>query len=276
MVYAPALSRRTPKTRLGGGTALCHGVPSPWREVFEELSTLATELTRLSVDVIVTSSTPAALTAKRLTDTIPIVMAGNSRPVKRGLIASLAQPGGNVTGLTNSPGGDWNWPGKRMEVLQEAVPQVVRVGILASSLKSKRMSQEDVQAFVSRWQTMAQSIGLTAVPVIVYRAEDYPRAFATLTQRQIDALYVHAHAQNVKHEQLIVDFATTQQLPTIFGVRTSVEAGGLMSYAVDWDDLRRRTAHYVDKILKGVKPADLPVEEPAKFDLVINLKTPRR
>ena len=153
----------------------------PGEKFFEELSTLATELTRLPVDVIVTSSTPAALTAKRSTDTIPIVMAGNSRPVKRGLIASLAQPEGNVTGLTNSPGGGWNWPGKRMELLQEAVPQVVRVGILASSLKSRRMSQEDVQAFVSRWQTMAQSIGLTAVPVIVYRAEDFPQAFALYT-----------------------------------------------------------------------------------------------
>ena len=89
----------------------------------------------------------------------------------------------------------------------------------------------------------------------------------------VTPLYVHAHAQNVKHEQLLVDFATTQQLPTMFGVRTSVEAGGLMSYAVDWDDLRRRTAHYVDKILKGVKPANLPVEQPHKFELVINLKT---
>ena len=226
----------------------------------ERLSTLAAELVRLKVDVLVTAFTPAALAAKDATTTIPIVMAGVSNPVERGLVASLAQPGGNLTGLENSPPG---FSGKQLELLKEAVPGISRVGVFWDSTFQSLRGHE----------AAAQALGMTVISADIQKPEHVNMAFATMLQERAEALLVTAAAQNVRHLRQIVDFTTTHRLPTMLPTREAVEAGGLMSYVLNWADLSRRAAVYVDKILQGTKPADLPVERPTTFELVINLKT---
>ena len=229
----------------------------------ERLPALAAELVQLGVDVLVTISTPAALAAKDATTTIPIVMASVSQPVERGLVASLAQPGGNLTGQSNEPGQGIG--GKQLEILKEAVPTLSRVGVFWNST-FQTPTLRGIEA-------AAQALGITVLPVDIQQPEHVDAAFATMRQERAEALVVTAAAQNVRHYQQIVDFATTHRLPTMFQARGAVEAGGLMSYYLDWADLRRRAAVYVDKILRGAKPADLPIEQPTTFELVINLKT---
>jgi putative ABC transport system substrate-binding protein len=231
---------------------------------YERLPALAAELVQVGVEVMVTVTTPAAHAAKNATTTIPIVMASVSNPVERGLIASLARPGGNLTGVANSPGRGLS--GKLLEMLKDAVPATSRVGVFWDSTFQ---SLEGIKA-------PAQVLGMTVLPVDVRDmvvSEHFTAAFATMLQERAEALYVTAAAPNARHYQHIVDFATAHRLPTMFQDSRAVEAGGLMSYYQNWADQRRRAAVYVDKILKGAKPADLPVEQSMKFELVINLKT---
>jgi putative ABC transport system substrate-binding protein len=229
---------------------------------YERLPDLAAELVRLGVDVIVTISTPAALAAKHATTTIPIVMAGVSDPVECGLIARLARPGGNLTGITNNPGPGFT--AKQLELLKEAAPTLCRVGVFWDSTFLKEGFSEAQRA--------AQALGMAALSADVKDGQ-FDTLLAALLQERAEALLVFPIAQNWVHTQRLVDFATAHRLPTLFGERLYVEAGGLMSYWADWADVRRRAAAQVDKILKGTKPADLPVEQPMKFELIINLKT---
>ena len=229
----------------------------------DRLPALAAELVRLDVDVIVTITTPAARAAKAATTTIPIVMAGSAAPVEEGLVASLARPGGNVTGVTNNPG--QGFVVKQLQLLKEAAPRMSRVAILLTTDTVENRSLDAMRA-------METSLGVISTPVII-DSPTQPDVAALLTRARADALYVFPNSINHAHGKTILDFATANRLPTMYGERESVEAGGLMSYWVNWLDLRRHAAVYVDKILKGAKPADLPVEDPTKFELVINLKT---
>lgn len=231
----------------------------------EGLRALAAELVAIDVDVIVTISTPAALAAKQATSTIPIVMSGSSDPVELGLVTSLAHPGGNVTGLTNNPG--TGFVAKLIQLLKEAAPAVSRVGVLRDS--NNRAEADTFRAA----QAAATAIGMTAVDGDVHDAAAIPEVLAAVVRAGANGLYVGPSALNGKQSKLIADFTLANRLPAIFGDKEFVSAGGLMSYWTDWSDLRRRSAVYVIQILKGAKPADLPVEQPTKFELVINLKT---
>ncbi len=229
----------------------------------DQLPALAEELVRLNVDVIVTITTPAAQAAKATTTTIPIVMAGSAAPVALGLVASLARPGGNVTGVTNSLGPGFS--SKQLQLLKEAAPKVSRVAIVMSSHPVERTAFKEMEASGSL-------LGVTPVSIIVDSPTQTDVA-TLLTQARTDALYVFPNSLNGAHSRVIANFAAANRLPTMYGERDEVVSGGLMSYWVNWLELRRHAAVFVDKILKGAKPADLPVEEPTKFELVINLKT---
>jgi len=231
----------------------------------EGLRTLAAELVAIGVDVIVTSSTPAALAAKQATSTIPIVMAGSSDPVALGLVTSLAHPGGNVTGLTNNPGGDF--VGKLIQLLKEAAPTVSRVGLLRDST-----NRAEAGTFAAV-QAAAAAMGMTAVDGDAHDAAAIPQVLAAIVRAGANGLFVPPTVLNNGQRKLIADFTLANRLPAIFGDKRFVSAGGLMSYWTDWSDLRRRSTAYVNQILKGAKPADLPVEQPTKFELVINLST---
>jgi putative ABC transport system substrate-binding protein len=230
----------------------------------DRLPDLAAELVQLKVSVLLAFGTPAALAAKRATATIPIVMLAGD-PVGTGLVASLGRPGGNVTGLTNAAG--LELAGKRLELLKDAAPKTSRVGILWDSSNPAELRFRDATL------APARVLGLTLLPQDVRTPNDLDGALATLGRARADALMVAESSGNIEHRKLIVSFAEKHRLPTVFGERASVEDGGLMSYGTDFADLLRRAATYIDKILKGAKPADLPVEQPTKFELVINLKT---
>jgi ABC-type uncharacterized transport system substrate-binding protein len=228
----------------------------------DRLPALAADLVRLNVDTIVTITTPAAQAAKSATSTIPIVMAGSADPVKLGLIASLARPGGNTTGVTNNPGPEF--PTKQLQLLKEAAPKVSRVAVLMTS------HEVEVRSF----NTMHAATPALGVTPISFKVENPAEIDLTaLTRLRADGLYVFPNSINGGHYKAILDFAAANRLPAIYGERDAVDAGGLMSYSVNWLELRRHAAVYVDKILKGAKPADLPVQDPTKFELVINLKT---
>lgn len=240
-------------------------IESRWSEgKTERLPALAIELVQLKVDVIVASSTQAVRAAKQATSTIPIVMAVSSYPDKIGLVESLARPGANVTGLSNvAP----EVGGKRLQLLREIAPKVSRVAVLwnpASPVEPLGF-QELLAA--------ARMAGVEIQSIEVRTPDDYTAAFASVTGNRADALYAFGNPVNFKNRQLIADFASKSRLPSIYEERLFVESGGLLSYAPSFTDLFRRAATYVDKILKGAKPADLPVEQPTKFELVINLKT---
>jgi len=230
----------------------------------ERFPDLATELVRLKVDVIVTRGTSAALGARHVTDTIPIVMAWSGDPVFAGLVASLARPGGNVTGLHTMVRPQL--AGRRLELLKEVMPGLSRVGVLLDS--------GDVYAglMMREIERVARAIGVQLHPVEARRPGDFERAFEAAILDRVDALIVVEGVLTVTDLTRIVDFATMGRLPAIYGLREFVEAGGLMAYGTDPRDLFRRSATYVDRILKGARPADLPVEPPTKFELVINLK----
>jgi putative tryptophan/tyrosine transport system substrate-binding protein len=228
------------------------------------LPALAAELVQLHVDVIVTFPTNAARAAKHATTTLPIVMAAADDPVRTGLVASLAQPGGNLTGLSNF-GPDLS--GKRLELLKEAVPTLARIAVLwnaADSGMTLRFNQMEVAA---------RALGQTVDPLGVHDATQVESALTAMTQERPDALFVITDVLTARHWGRIVDFAAQHQLPTLFEYREPVVAGGLIAYGPSQADLHRRAAYYVDRILKGTKPADLPVEQPTKFELVINVKT---
>ena len=235
-----------------------------WAEGREErFAELAAELVRLKVDVIVTSGTPQVLAAKQATSVIPIVFATAGDPVGNNLVASLARPGGNVTGLSNliSETG-----GKRLEFLREVVPGLRRLAILANvSNPAVVLDMGDVQA-------AARTLGLEVTTLEIRRAQDIVPAFEALNGRA-EALYVSSDALVNANRIRINILAVGARLPTMHGSGDYVEAGGLMSYGVNLPGQFRRTADYVDKILRGAKPGDIPVEQPTKFDLIINLTT---
>jgi putative tryptophan/tyrosine transport system substrate-binding protein len=230
---------------------------------------LAGELVRLKVDIIVVSGTGPARAAKNATKTIPIVMTGlGADPVEEGLIESLAHPGGNVTGVTNL---GRELGGKRLELLKEAVPKVARVAVLYEPVAG---SVREVKELLP---VAARALGLTIQPWEVRAADDFERVFAAISKWRPDGLYVPAAGPVMTaNQKRIVDFALKSRLPSMYSLRLFVDAGGLMHYGADLADSYRRVAYYVDKILKGAKPADLPVEQPTKFELVINLKTAKQ
>jgi putative tryptophan/tyrosine transport system substrate-binding protein len=230
----------------------------------ERLSTLAQDLVQRGVDVIVTYGTPPTQAAKHATATIPIVMVGIGDPVKAGLVPSLARPGGNITGNTIL-GPDIG--AKRLQLLQEARPKMSRVALLWNPQNASNTAQfENVQR-------AAGALGLTLVAVEVSSLGEFDRAFAAMMEKRPDALIVTADPVQQWFVGRIIQFAATARLPTIFQIKENVIAGGLMSYGPSLPELFRRAATYVDKILKGTRPSDLPVEQPEKFELVINVRT---
>jgi putative ABC transport system substrate-binding protein len=231
----------------------------------DRLSGFAAELVRLQPDVIVTVGTPASIAAQKATDMIPIVFASSGDPVSAGLITSFTRPGGNVTGFTFAGP---ELEGKRLQLLQQVVPGLSRVAVLWNS------ANPSVTGFYHSTQAAAAALGLVLEPVVeVQRVEDLNTAFSTVTSAHANAMIVLADRFLLAHRTEIVNFETTSRLVGIYPYREYVEAGGLMSYAANDIDQFDRTAVYVNKILKGAKPGDLPVQNPTKFDLVVNLKT---
>ena len=229
----------------------------------ERYAEIATEFVRLNVDVIVTIGTPASLAAKQATSVVPIVFVAASDPVGTGLVASLARPGGNVTGLSNQQA---DLAGKRVELLREVVPGLRQLAIMANVDNSASVLE------MREVQTAARTIGLEVAILEVRQAEDIANGFELLKSRA-DALYVVSDPLLGSNRVRINTLALGMRLPTLHAFRDHVEAGGLMSYAANFPDLYRRSADLVDKILRGTKPGDIPVEQPTKFELVINLTT---
>jgi ABC-type uncharacterized transport system substrate-binding protein len=232
----------------------------------ERLPALAAELVSLKVDVIVPSVTAAALAAKQATRAIPIVFPAVSDPVATGLVTSFARPGENVTGLSFfTP----ELVGKSMELLKEAVPRVSRIAVL---WQPGAYAEHQGQALLKAADVAAQTLGVRLQVVAARGPDDFERAFSEMTGARADALTVLVSATFVQARRRLADLAAKNRLPAMYPLREAVEAGGLMSYGPNVLDQYRRAASYVDKILKGAKPADLPVEQPTKFELVINLK----
>jgi len=233
----------------------------------ERLTAGAAELVALNVDVIVAPGTLAALAAKRATATIPIVIPTIGDPVADGLVKSLAQPGGNVTGLSNLTN---DLIGKCMQLLKEGVPVATRVAVLTHPGSATAKTDKD---FATRAQAAGRSLGFVVQLIDAGRPVDLDRAFAEMSRWRANALVVMPYATLLQERARIVALAAKQRLPAVYAYRENVVAGGLMSYGADLADQFRRSAAYVDRILKGAKPADLPVEQPTKFELIINLKT---
>ena len=234
---------------------------------YDQLPDLAAELVRLKVDVILTQSTPAAVAAKNATTTIPIVMAGGSDPVATGLVASLARPGGNITGITIM---NAETAGRRLALLKETSAKVSRVAILWNS------TNPGAAVVFKQTQTAAQDLGLQLQSLDVQSANALEGAFKGATRGGANALVLLASVPVSNHLRQVADFAVRNRLASIYDRSDFVEAGGLMSYGTHLPEMFRRALIYVDKILKGAKPADLPVEQPMKFELVINLKTAKQ
>jgi putative ABC transport system substrate-binding protein len=231
----------------------------------ERLPDLAAELVRTKPNVIVTTGTPGTLAAKRATSSIPVVFASSGNPINTGLVSSLARPGGNVTGFTISGP---ELEGRRLQLLKDTVSALSRLGVLWNSGNPGNTD------FFQLIEAAAAALALKLGPATdVRRIDDFNEAFATIAATKPDAMIVLADRFLLAHRTEIVNFASVNRLPAMYPYRAYVDAGGLMSYAPSDLDQFRRTAEYVDKILKGTKPADLPVQEPTKFELVINLKT---
>ena len=233
----------------------------------DRLSKLAAELVRLNVDVIVVGGTRVTAAAKQATSTIPIVVAGAGDLVRAGLVASLTYPGGNVTGVSSlSP--DLN--GKRLELVKEVVPKAIRVAALLNP------DNPGYGPTLKEIEVAVQALGMTLQSLAVRNPNDFESAFGVAAKGRTDVLFVMADALFNSYLTRIVELAAKNRLPAMYDRNDFVEAGGLMSYGVNRADLYRRAAYYVDKILNGAKPADLPVEQPTKFELVINLKTAKQ
>jgi ABC-type uncharacterized transport system substrate-binding protein len=233
----------------------------------ERLPELAAELVRLPVDVIVTALSPAIQAAKQATDTIPIVFAVSGNPLATGYVASLAHPGGNVTGLSAM---DYDLTGKRLELLTEALRKVSRVAVLWNPGNGAMvLKMEEVRV-------AAHALRVEIKSLEARRPQDFDQALAALPREHADALLTLADPLTLFHRDRIIEAAAKNRLPAMYELQEFVEAGGLMSYGPSILDNFRRAATYVDKILKGAKPGDLPVEQPTKFELVINLKTAKQ
>jgi putative tryptophan/tyrosine transport system substrate-binding protein len=230
---------------------------------------LAAELVRLKVDIIIVAGGIHWIRAAKETKTIPVVMVGvGNDPVEAGLIESLARPGGNVTGLTNLSG---KLAGKRLELLKEAVPKLARVAVLYQPATPANVLEVNEDLPVA-----ARALKLRIKPWEVRATDGFERVFTALSQERPDGLYVAGSPLTNANQKRIVSFALKNRLPSTYSEKVAVDAGGLMYYGADLADSYRRIAYYVDKILKGTKPADLPVEQPTKFELVINLKTAKQ
>ena len=230
----------------------------------ERLPALMAELVRLKVDVIVTPGTLATVAAKGATTTIPIVMVSVGDPVGTGLIASLARPGGNITGLSDA---NVEMSAKRVELLKQTVPAASRMAIVLNPGHPPNAAQ------LRETQVAAKALGVELQSFEVRSPEDFETAFTAIGRARSQAVIILPDALTFAYQDRLAALAVKHRLPAIYSVRPFVEAGGLMAYGASFTDLFRRSAGYVDKILKGAKPADLPVEQPTKFDLVINLKT---
>jgi putative ABC transport system substrate-binding protein len=230
----------------------------------ERFPSLATELVNLNLDLIVAGSTQGAQAAKQATSTIPTVMVYVSDPVGAGLVASLAKPGGNITGPAFVVGQEI--VGKLLELVKEVVPTVSRAGVLLYPDSSSA-------AYLSATHVAGQVLAVKVQVVEVQRPNEFEGAFAAMTRERAGAFLVLPHPFIYAHARRIVELAAKSQLPAVYPYREFVEAGGLMAYGTNAPDMFRRAATYVDKILKGARPGDLPVEQPTKFELVINLKT---
>src|SRR5262245_34791553 len=230
----------------------------------ERLPALVAELVALPVDVIVTVSNDAALAAKAATTTIAIVMAAVGNPEQRGLVASLARPGGNMTGLSLDPGGEIY--GKMVQLLKEAAPRVTRVAMVTAS-------NSTVPIWTKHVETAGKALGLEVRGFLIREPALIADVLNDIARANQDGVMVSTSALAFSLRRSILEFATKHRLPGVYPFRPYADDGGLIAYGVDLKDLFRRAAIYVDKILKGAKPADLPVEQPTKFELVINLKT---
>jgi putative ABC transport system substrate-binding protein len=282
------LSSGSPSTNLGYREAFLQGlrdlgyvegknivVEYRWAEGrFERIPELAEELVRLKVDIIFAPNSALARAAKKATTTIPIVMANAGNPFGDGLVASLARPGGNVTGLTNLSS---ELSGKRLELLKEIVPKLARVAVLTGP---RRPGEERIDSRIDlkELRAAAPSLKLQLQILEVRTADDFERAFEAATKAHAGALAVTSEPTGLllANRRQIVELASKNRLPTIYPQISYVNAGGLMSYAANETEIYRRAAIYVEKILKGRKPADLPVEQPMKFELVINLKADKQ
>jgi len=229
---------------------------------FDQLPRLAEEFVRSKVDVILASAAPAAIAAKRVTRSVPIVFVGVVDPVEIGLVPSLVRPGGNITGLaTNAV----DFAGKRLELLRAIIPRLRRVAVIWQPDNPSNPNQ------LKGAQVAARTLGVQLVPVSIQRPNDFDSAITTV--RGTDGLLMLESPFFTTYRARLAELALTSRLPAVYGQREYVEVGGLVSYGTDFQDLYRRTATYVDKILKGASPADLPVELPTKFELALNLKT---
>jgi putative ABC transport system substrate-binding protein len=238
----------------------------------ERLPELAAELVRLKVDLIMASGTPGVLAAKNATTTIPIVMTNAGNPVGAGLVASLARPGGNVTGFSSLAS---ELITKRLEILKDTVPHLARVGLLETGTLAKRSIGGDLQLKELKAAAMALKLKLEEIET-QRDAKGLESAFKTAKQKQVNAIMTTTGSRFFADRKRIVELAGKYRLPAIYPQDEFVEAGGLMSYGLDYDDFYRRAAVYVDKILKGAKPADLPVQQATKFEFIINLKAAKQ
>jgi len=236
-----------------------------WPGAAEQMHEAAAELVRMKVDIIFAASSAEVESARRATHTIPIVFMSHADPVGLGHVSSLARPGGNVTGLAAM---DPEITPKRMEILKETVPRATRFGVLWAT------TSPSYRAFLKAAEDARGKLGVQLLTVSVSSVADYDGAFARMAQGHVDAVLVHSSALTVRdNPQRLAELALKHRLPTIFLFRENVMAGGLMSYGPDLIDLWRRGAVYIDKILKGAKPAELPVEQASKYLLIINLRT---
>jgi len=232
----------------------------------ERLPTLAADLVRQHVDVILAGSVPGALAAKNATATIPVVMVATGDPIGSGLVVNLARPAGNLTGVTGL-GQELN--AKRLEVLKGAVQRLSRVAVLTNPTSAY------TGPFLKEREGLARDLGVRLRVLEVDGPDGLKTAFATMARERAGALMVLTDIMFITHRRTIVELAARHRLPAVYGEREYVNDGGLMCYGANLEEMYRRAAFYVDRILKGVRPADLPIEQPTKFDLVINLKTAR-
>ena len=232
----------------------------------ERFPALVAGLVDLKVDILVATSTPGALAAKQATSTIPIVMAAVGEPVEVKLVDSLAHPGGNITGLSLSAP---QLAAKRLDLLKQALPKLSQVTVVWNS------ANQGMQARFQETQSGASLLGLAMRSIAIQSPDDFDALFEALTRARPESLLVLADTVTVANRQRTLDFAAKNRVPAIYEVRAFVDDGGLMSYGINMSDHYRRAAFHVDKIIRGAKPADLPIEQPTKFELVINLKTAR-
>jgi putative ABC transport system substrate-binding protein len=231
----------------------------------ERFAEIAAEFVRLKVNVVVTSGTPAVMALQQATSLIPIVFATAGDPVNTGLVASLARPGGNTTGLATI--GD-DLAGKRLELLREVIPRLWRLAIMGNATNRFTVLE------MTQIRAASSTLGLEVTTLEIRRAQDIAEAFDALSRDRADALYVCTDAALIHTNRIQINsLAMDKRLPTMHGARTYIEGGGLIAYGPNFPDMFRRSADYVDKILRGAKAGDIPVEQPTKFDLVVNLST---